>query len=187
MAPFKFLSPDAQVLKARYYPSSSPLEATVDYRSSLTWRSIIRSKDIVQQGYRIRIGSEKMVRIWKDQWLPRPSTYKSTTPPPDGLENAIVVALIDPDSGEWDRPIIDLLFVNEDRGYILGIPLGRADQLDIHCWHYSQNGLFSVKSAYSIARQTDNPSSPSSPNPMHQSVYNAIWYANVPQKIRLFT
>ncbi|KAL0448155.1 UNVERIFIED_CONTAM: putative mitochondrial protein [Sesamum latifolium] len=35
-------------------------------------------------------------------------------------------------------------------------------------------------------KQTESPYSSSSPNPVHRSVYNAIWYAKVPPKIRLF-
>ncbi|KAL0437569.1 UNVERIFIED_CONTAM: hypothetical protein Sradi_0464800 [Sesamum radiatum] len=50
-----------EVLKARYYPSSSPLEASVGTRPSLTWRSIIGTKNIILAGYRLKIGSGQNV------------------------------------------------------------------------------------------------------------------------------
>ncbi|KAL0462148.1 UNVERIFIED_CONTAM: hypothetical protein Slati_0102400 [Sesamum latifolium] len=85
-----------------------------------------------------------------------------------------------------DMSIIDALFDIQDRDCILGIPLGRIDQPDTPCWHFSQNGLFSVKSAYSITREINNPDSTTSHNRSHRSVYVSIWYADVPPKIRLF-
>ncbi|KAL0445838.1 UNVERIFIED_CONTAM: hypothetical protein Slati_1711700 [Sesamum latifolium] len=123
----------ARVLKAKYYPSSSPLEARVGNRPSLTWRSIIGTKNIILAGHRLRIGSGQNVRIWKDQWIPRPITFKPITPPPNRLDNAVVAALIDPKTCEWDRLIIDGLFAPSDKDSILGIPLGRTNQPDLPC------------------------------------------------------
>ncbi|KAL0404406.1 UNVERIFIED_CONTAM: hypothetical protein Sradi_2081400 [Sesamum radiatum] len=93
----------SQVLKARYFPDSSPLDAKAGYRPSLTWRSIMSSKDIIIAGSRWRIGSGISTKIWKDPWLPRPSTFKPITPPSIGLEQAVVTALIDPDTKEWEK------------------------------------------------------------------------------------
>ncbi|KAL0449472.1 UNVERIFIED_CONTAM: putative mitochondrial protein [Sesamum latifolium] len=53
----------SQVLKAKYYPSTSSLEAKVGYRPSLTWRSIINSKDIITAGSRWAIGSGTSIKI----------------------------------------------------------------------------------------------------------------------------
>ncbi|KAL0378419.1 UNVERIFIED_CONTAM: hypothetical protein Sradi_3147400 [Sesamum radiatum] len=74
-----------------------------------------------------------------------------------------------------------------DKDSILGIPLGRADQPDIRCWYFSKNGLFSIKSAYSIVLQVDNPSSSSSKSSAHQSACISIWNGDVPPKIRVFS
>jgi len=38
------------VLKAKYYPYSSPLEAVKHYRPNYTWTSIQSAKDIVIEG-----------------------------------------------------------------------------------------------------------------------------------------
>ncbi|KAL0406440.1 UNVERIFIED_CONTAM: putative mitochondrial protein [Sesamum latifolium] len=38
----------SQVMKARYYPTSSPLEAKLGSRPSLTWRSILSTREIIQ-------------------------------------------------------------------------------------------------------------------------------------------
>ncbi|KAL0441226.1 UNVERIFIED_CONTAM: hypothetical protein Sradi_0061500 [Sesamum radiatum] len=86
-----------------------------------------------------------------------PSDRLNPPPPPNGLENTIVAALIDLDSGKWDRSIILALFDTQDRDYILGIPLVHIDQPVIPYWHFSQNGVFSIKSAYSVAQKTEKP------------------------------
>ncbi|KAL0440006.1 UNVERIFIED_CONTAM: putative mitochondrial protein [Sesamum latifolium] len=151
----------SQVLKARYFSASSPLEAKVGYRPSLTWRSIFSTKDIILAGSRWRISSGLSTKIWKDPWLPRPSTFKPLTTPPAGLEQAVVAAMIDPDTKEWDRQIIENLFVPEDQELILRIPLGRETTPDYHCYHYTQTGSFSVRSAYFLAIEVLKPQSSS--------------------------
>ncbi|KAL0285522.1 UNVERIFIED_CONTAM: putative mitochondrial protein [Sesamum angustifolium] len=115
----------SQVLKAGYYPFSSPLEAKVGYRPYLTWHSIISSKEIIAAGSRWSVGSGFSIIIWKDPWLPRPSTFKIITPPPDGLDQNVVAAMIDPETKEWDRQIIEKNFNLEDQELILKIPFGR--------------------------------------------------------------
>ncbi|KAL0301821.1 UNVERIFIED_CONTAM: putative mitochondrial protein [Sesamum radiatum] len=177
----------SQVLKARYYPSSSPLEAKVGYRPSLTWRSIINSKEIIAAGSRWSVGSGSSIKIWKDPWLPRPVTFKPITPPPEGHDQNVVAAMIDPETKEWDRQIIENIFNPEDQELILKIPLGRESLPDTRCWHYTQNGLFTVRSAYFLAVKSLNPQSSStrSNDPLNAR-WKTIWNVKLPPKVRLF-
>lgn len=50
----------AQVLKARYYPHCSFLEAQVGHNPSFTWRSILASQPLIRQ----------TIHIWNTAWLP---------------------------------------------------------------------------------------------------------------------
>ncbi|KAL0373643.1 UNVERIFIED_CONTAM: hypothetical protein Sradi_3280000 [Sesamum radiatum] len=59
----------ARLLQARYYPGLSILDADLGSRPSLTWRSILSTKGIIQAGYRWRIGDGKQARIWIDPWI----------------------------------------------------------------------------------------------------------------------
>ncbi|EEF45105.1 conserved hypothetical protein [Ricinus communis] len=43
----------ARVLKARYFPRASLLQATIGYNPSYSWRSIVASKEIIAQGYQV--------------------------------------------------------------------------------------------------------------------------------------
>ncbi|KAL0283938.1 UNVERIFIED_CONTAM: hypothetical protein Sangu_2475900 [Sesamum angustifolium] len=177
----------SQVLKARYYPSSSPLEAKVRYRPSLTWRSIISYKEIIAAGSRWSVGSGSSIKIWKDTWLPRPVTFKPITPPPEDHDQNVVAAMIDPETKEWDRQIIENIFNPEDQELILKIPLGRESLPDTRCWHFTQNGLFTVRSAYFLAvKSLNSQSSSTRSNDPLNARWKTIWNVKLPPKVRLF-
>jgi hypothetical protein len=58
-------------LKARYYPSTSILEAKATVGISYSWRSILKGVNLMKEGLVWRIGDGPNVRIWEDQWLNR--------------------------------------------------------------------------------------------------------------------
>ncbi|KAL0408340.1 UNVERIFIED_CONTAM: hypothetical protein Sradi_1768400 [Sesamum radiatum] len=166
---------------------SSPLDASLGYRPSFTWRSIISSRDLIKSGVRFRIGSGETVKIWGDPWIPRPSTFRPVTAAPNGLQHAVVAALVDPLTKDWDVELLNGIFTPEDKEEITKIPLGREHQPDSICWHYTRTGMFSVRSAYYLACQYLNPQSTSQTS-QPSSIYRwkRIWNSNVPPKIRLF-
>ncbi|XP_024044748.1 uncharacterized protein LOC112100221 [Citrus clementina] len=51
----------ARILKAKYYPRSVFIEASVGFNPSYTWRSIMATQHVVVQGSRLRIGSGQQV------------------------------------------------------------------------------------------------------------------------------
>ena len=53
-----------RVLKAKYFPHSSFLEARIPCHSSFTWRNIAKSRHVLEKGLRWRIGDDSMTRIW---------------------------------------------------------------------------------------------------------------------------
>ncbi|KAL0420764.1 UNVERIFIED_CONTAM: hypothetical protein Slati_3099300 [Sesamum latifolium] len=56
----------ARVLKARYFPNTSILEAKIGYRPSYAWSSIFSTIPLILTGFRWRIDSGTSVRIWLD-------------------------------------------------------------------------------------------------------------------------
>lgn len=59
-----------QMMKAKYYPHTSFLEAKVSSNPSFMWRSILESQEILKQGIRRRIGDGEDTDVWKVPWLP---------------------------------------------------------------------------------------------------------------------
>ncbi|XP_059446670.1 uncharacterized protein LOC132178237 [Corylus avellana] len=71
----------AQIMKAKYYPNSTVLDAPLGNRPSFAWRSIQGASDLVKDGLVWRVGNGKSIHIWKDKWLPRPPMYTVYSPP----------------------------------------------------------------------------------------------------------
>uniref|UniRef100_A0A803MS15 Reverse transcriptase zinc-binding domain-containing protein n=1 Tax=Chenopodium quinoa TaxID=63459 RepID=A0A803MS15_CHEQI len=58
-----------QVLKGRYYPNSSFMEANVGVNPSYKWCGIAETRWVVRRVMRWRIGDGESVRVWTNQWL----------------------------------------------------------------------------------------------------------------------
>ena len=61
-----------------------------------------------------------------------------------------VVDLIDPVSNDWDEDLIRQTMWTIDGQRILSIPISQHNMTDFIAWSYTKNGLFSVRSAYSV-------------------------------------
>lgn len=70
----------ARVLKARYFPQTSILDAKPAAGMSYSWRSILRGLDLLKDGIIWLIGDGSNVDIWKDPWLARDDAMKPITP-----------------------------------------------------------------------------------------------------------
>lgn len=66
----------AQVIKAKYYPNHSFLEAVVSPHSSCVWKSICDARKLLICGSRWQLGSGEEINIWNDRWVPQPSTFQ---------------------------------------------------------------------------------------------------------------
>ncbi|XP_031120802.1 uncharacterized protein LOC116024038 [Ipomoea triloba] len=70
----------ARVYKARYFPRTSFIDATLGSCPSYCWRSIMAAHDMVCGGVRRRIGDGKTTLIWGHPWLPDDPTPMIQTP-----------------------------------------------------------------------------------------------------------
>ena len=64
------------VFKSKYFPNYEFVDASLGRNPSFAWRSIMAAQDIVQKGRRWQVGNGRSIMIWKDKWLPSPSTYE---------------------------------------------------------------------------------------------------------------
>ncbi|KAL0439908.1 UNVERIFIED_CONTAM: hypothetical protein Slati_2473800 [Sesamum latifolium] len=155
----------------------------VGYRPSYTWRSIIAARDLLRSGCRWRIGSGHSVDVWKDPWIPRAPSLRLLTPNVHNLQNLQVSDLIVDSTREWNVELLNSLFWVEDCEVIQQIPLSFSPEPDLLIWHFSSNGLFSVKSAYHLAFLAAYPASSSASRHCSCNMWKAIWKAKVPNKI----
>ncbi|KAL0388103.1 UNVERIFIED_CONTAM: putative mitochondrial protein [Sesamum radiatum] len=83
------------------------------------------------------------------------------------------------------RSTISALFWPEDRDYILQIPLSFSNVPDLLIWHYSLNGIFSVRSAYHLALSLGSPAN-SSTGRWDKRMWQVVWQAHIPNKAKVF-
>ncbi|KAG8364630.1 hypothetical protein BUALT_Bualt18G0017400 [Buddleja alternifolia] len=83
-----------------------------------------------------------------------------------------------------DELLVRHIFWAPDVDVILSIPLARYAAEDTLVWHYTKNGLFSVKSAYHVARNLGSTGLGGTSN--HSLNWQFIWGAAVPHKVRVF-
>ncbi|KAK1607238.1 hypothetical protein QYE76_030911 [Lolium multiflorum] len=137
-----------QVLKAKYFPECSILEASSRPGISYSWRSILKGVALLKEGLVWRVGDGTNISAWKDPWLPDGNTRRPRTLQGQSFMGK-VVDLINSVTGEWDEGIINDNFHPEDAKSILSISIGENIE-DKLAWHFDPKGLFSVKSAYKL-------------------------------------
>jgi hypothetical protein len=90
----------ARILKAKYYPNTSVLEAKPKSGMSYTWRSILGGLEVMKLGVIWRIGDGRNIKIWSNPWIPRGILRRPITPR-GGHVLTNVADLIDPLTGSW--------------------------------------------------------------------------------------
>ncbi|KAL0318628.1 UNVERIFIED_CONTAM: putative mitochondrial protein [Sesamum angustifolium] len=175
----------SRVLKAKYFPHTHLFDAQLGTRPSFTWRSIFMALPLLHSGCRWRIGTGQSVSVWKDPWLPRAPSFRVITPPLLGAQLKVCDLILE-HTREWDVEAVQSLFWLEDSTLILQIPLSFSGVGDLLVWHFSSNGLFSVRSAYHLAVSMASQEGPSREQ-WCSGTWRKVWQARVPNKVKVFT
>lgn len=157
---------------------------------SFVWRSIYARAEVLKKGIRWRVGDGKGLTIGEDPWLPSPSSFMPISPIPHEWKTRAVADLIEEDGKSWKKDLVEDLFFTQEANMIIGSPLSKYKAENRLIWHWTTNGVFTVKSAYyqalevvSVRRSQGLKGGPSSNNGNH---WNDIWCMNVPNKIKNF-
>ncbi|CAN6676537.1 unnamed protein product [Malus baccata var. baccata] len=180
----------AKVLKARYFPNCSFLDAKRGGRASWAWSSLLVGRNILMEGAHWQIMNGKHVRVWIDRWLP---TIPSGKPSPLGSvqvsRNLLVSSLICPVSKGWDIDFLKPFLELEEFDAILETHVGEPTFRDRLVWPFEKRGMYSVKSGYHWAHHrllphltSNSHSSASVPG----ALWKCIWQLEAPPKIRCF-
>ncbi|KAK9270863.1 hypothetical protein L1049_026449 [Liquidambar formosana] len=180
----------ARLLKARYFPHCSFLSSSLGSLPSFSWRSIWGAKETLGRGVRWRIGNGKSVDIWKEKWLPTPTSFKVTSPRQILNEGALVSDLIDAEKKEWRKSLVNSIFLPHEAAIICQIPLSNRLPDDRPMWHYHPKGFFTVRSAYlmemdTLRRQRSDITGEGSSGDGN-AVGAFVWSQPVPNKVKHF-
>jgi hypothetical protein len=176
----------SQIIKGKYYANGSILEAKLGSSPSYAWRSILGSRDLFKDGLWWRIGNGNSAKIWGDKWVPIPSTFEIYSPPQGLPHDARVVELMDEDLHGWNRDLVETLFSPEEAQAILSIPIN-PNREDARLWKGTKNGLFTVRSAYHLAKMKEEQQLPGSSNREEKSeMWSALWRLPIPNAEKNF-
>lgn len=114
-----------RVLKARYFPDSDFLNASVSQNDflSYTWRSITKAQHLIREGCRKRIGNGSSTLIWSGAWLTSEPHLVPFLPPRLRKDTKLVSDLIDLVTTSWKEELLESLFPVSTVEDILSIPL----------------------------------------------------------------
>jgi hypothetical protein len=140
----------ARVFKAKYFHQGNLLDMAPAAEASITWRAIEYGVELLQHGASYRIGDGESVQIWRDNWIPRPTSLR-----PTGSRRTCrlrrVSQLIRHGTNDWDESRVKQFFHAWDANEIVKIKLPANKILDAIAWHYDKLGVFSVRSVYRLA------------------------------------
>ena len=180
-----------QILKAVYFPNVSFLEAKKGSNPSWIWTSILAGRNLLEKGVRFNVTSGSNINIWKDPWVPSLDSFKIQSLPPayDQSCPTLVTDLIDLSTGSWSDIKLSSFFSPLEQSAIKIIPVSVSQRPDRWVWHFSKNGSFSVKSAYSEAVKYFSPvhmNEASSSFHPSKKIWKVLWAMYAPPKIKSF-
>ena len=164
-----------KVYKAKYFPNGSVFEAKSATRS-FEWKSILRSKNLIERNGRWREGDGKNIQIFQDAWLPNSNASKILFHKNVLAPSATANGLIDPNSGWWNLGLIDQCFYPPDAKKIISLPLCITPQADSFVWPAEKNGSYSVKSSYkTLCEDQQTGESVSNLTEAQRNFWKGIW------------
>ncbi|KAM2008173.1 hypothetical protein ACFX16_003097 [Malus domestica] len=139
----------AWVLKERYFPNVSFLEAKKCGRASWAWASLLEVRDLILKGARWQILEGQKVQFWTNNWVPSIPARHLTLPFHTEISSESKVAeFIDLVLRVWNIDLLSHFVPEAERVTISHIQVGSLLRPDKLVWHFERNGSYSVKSVY---------------------------------------
>jgi hypothetical protein len=175
----------ARVLKGRYFPYTDFWHAPKPRSSSNFGR------ELLLQGVQWGIGNGRSVNIMSDHWIPdRPPYMLRPIKPIPAI--AIVNCLMDEETGSWIPETVYAFFDQETADQIMQIQIYRHRGDDFVRCPYTKNGIYTVRSAYNLARASSFFASRSKCGKGMSSAavneernWKMIWKINAPGKMKI--
>ncbi|CAN0878596.1 Putative ribonuclease H protein At1g65750 [Linum grandiflorum] len=172
----------SRIYKAKYYPTGNIFSAALGHRPSFVWRSLCEARSVVHRGLCWKIGDGESIRVWGEPWLREPDSLFLDTPMPHQAEDLRVCDLFLPCRKEWDINMIEANFTTRDTTTILSLPVCSSTGMNRLIWHYNNNGIYTVRSAYRVYLDQIADRS----NHAQPGEWRRLWKLQVPPKMAHF-
>ncbi|KAL0008826.1 hypothetical protein SO802_010328 [Lithocarpus litseifolius] len=146
------------------------------------------AQPILQSSHCWRVGNGTSINALKDRRLPNFPTNKVLNLVQENRGELMVSDLINLELNIWRYKDILAIFHKEEVEAICQIPLSRRNVSDTIFWLHNSRGVFTVKSAYHMARRllTDENRVGISRGCATKNVWVALWKLWLPNKIKVF-
>ena len=121
-------------------------------------------------------------------WLPQGSTYSVISPRMFLSGDTMVADLIYSSTARWKNEVIDSLFIDHEADLIKSIPLSVTLPEDKLVWAVTNNGMFTVGSAYKLAVSMFKSKCHGTTfdGTLLRRFWNKVWSLPIPHKVRHF-
>ncbi|CAN1255029.1 Putative ribonuclease H protein At1g65750 [Linum perenne] len=172
-----------RLLKSIYFPKCDFLMAKKGSRTSWIWASIFKARSVVSLGAIKRVGDGSSIMVNYDPWIPSLPNFMT---PFNGCSSRFVDEWINEESREWESSLFERFFSPTHVRAILAVPIGPRGMKDEWKWSFTNDGEFSVRSAYHAKRQSEISVTSSLSNPGNDKIWKWLWNLSLPPKIRFF-
>lgn len=141
-------------------------------------------KELIVKGMRHLIGDGSFTNMWTDQWLP---VHPPRPPRPiTEVDEAEKVSMyLHSNNTGWDLDKLRLVVEPEDFEVIVSLKISPVAQQDLVGWHYTQDGIYTVKSGYWVAMHLPE-NTVIQPTNGNQLLKQKMWRTKIPSKIQHF-
>lgn len=141
----------SRLMKVRYYPRCSLLQASRTGGASYTWSGLWEAKENMKDGLRWVLDTGLNINIFSDRWLRGKDNFYVDQEEVRGLrEDMKVSGFFISGSKTWDETKVRATFNGVDAEAILAVRIPQNGTSDRIVWVHSSNGQYSVKSGYHI-------------------------------------
>lgn len=178
----------ARFLRSRYYNDSEFEDAKIGKMPSFGWRSILYGKELLDKGLKKMIGDGRKTLVWASTWIDDGNRFRALLMKNQVIDIDLrVSSLLNQQTGEWDKMILDDMFYPDDVALILKMKIAQKSE-DFKVWKFNKSGAYSTKSGYWLGSSTlkskiriEAETLPSL-NPLKEK----CWFLKIPSKLRVF-
>ncbi|CAJ2672830.1 unnamed protein product [Trifolium pratense] len=134
-----------KVYKARNFPNSSFLASHLCNNSSYAWRSIWKSRQVLLNGCRRKIGDGTNIKVMNEPWLKKEDGKWMQSPQEQGVSSLYVNQLMLANGKVWDNNKVSALFPINVANSILAVPLYDDIEEDQLVWDDDMHENYNVR------------------------------------------